>query len=226
MDKHNGQKAKFVFVFQNGRTAAEFDYQPDKKNKIMRIISKDIKKDLKKTDWIYLQICTNSKKFLPYIFYPGGELTSSKYVDTGMGNVQYSNAYFFGDGKVNELEGNIIAPFYTRDILFDKLPNMRNFGISKHHAILDLIQSPLSDYNNLKNEVKDVPEVEVAYAKFNGTHYGFASGETSMFYPDMNLGNDNTALSPNKNAIVVKGVTSKGLPPRSKSFRITINMRV
>jgi len=103
---------------------------------------------------------------------------------------------------------------------------MRNFGISKHHAILDLIQSPLSDYNNLRNHVEDVPEIEVAYAKFNGTHYGFASGEYNQYYPDLNLGNDNVAVAPNKNAIIVKGVTSKGLPPKSKTFRLTINMRI
>jgi hypothetical protein len=59
----NGQRVKFTFVFQNARTAAEFGFERDKKNKIVRIISKDIKKDLKKDDWIYVQICFS--KFLP-----------------------------------------------------------------------------------------------------------------------------------------------------------------
>lgn len=142
LDKHNGQKTKFVFVFQNARTASNFGFERDKKNKTIRIISKDIKKDLKKNDWIYIQICTDTKTFLPYVYYPGGELKAEKYEDTGMGNVHFASAYFFGDGKKNELDGNVLTPFYTRELLMDNLPNMRNFGISKHHAILDLIQSP------------------------------------------------------------------------------------
>ena len=227
LDKHNGQKTKFVFVFQNARTSSAFGFERDKKNKTIRIISKDIKKDLKKDSWIYIQLCFNSKKFLPYIFYPGGELKTDKYQDAEMGNTHYSTAYFFGDGKKNELDGNVLTPYYTRGLLLDNLPNMRNFGISKHHAILNLIQNPLSDYNNLQNQAPGVgPELEVAYAKYNGTHYGFASGEYSYFYPDMNIGQDTTAIAPQKNAVIVKGVQSKGLPAKTKSFRMTVNIRV
>jgi len=45
LDKHNGQKTKFVFVFQNARTTSAFAFERDKKNKVIRIIAKDIKKD-------------------------------------------------------------------------------------------------------------------------------------------------------------------------------------
>lgn len=153
-------------------------------------------------------------------------MKTHKWENTDIGNVQHSNAYLFGNGKTNELQADVLAPFYTRELLFDNFPNMRNFGISKHHAILDLIQSPLTDFNNLKNAVPDVPEVEVAYAQYNGTHYSPASGEYNQFYPDMNLGDDNASIAPNKNAILIKGVKSKGLPPNSKTFRLTINMRI
>jgi hypothetical protein len=143
-----------------------------------------------------------------------------------MGNVQYASAYFFGDGKVNEMAGDILAPYYTRDLDLEKFPNMANFGYSKHHAIFDLVQSPLTDYNNLQNSVPDVPEIEASYARFNGTHYDFASGEYNQFYPDMNLGEDKTSIAPHKNAILVKGVTTKGVPPKTKSFRMTVNIRL
>jgi hypothetical protein len=73
LDKHNGMRTKFVLVFQAGNTSSELTLVPDVKNKLIRIMAKDIKKDMTKDDWLYIQMCTKSKKFTPYIKYKGGE---------------------------------------------------------------------------------------------------------------------------------------------------------
>ena len=107
------------------------------------------------------------------------------------------------------------------------MENQRNYGVPKHHVILDLIQSSQSDYNNLKNHAPSPsPKLESSYAKFNGKKYSFASGEYSVYYPDLRLEEDNTALAANKNAILVKGISSIGLPKKRKSFRMVINIRM
>ena len=68
--------------------------------------------------------------------------------------------------------------------------------------------------------------VITSYAKFNGTHYDFASGEYSPFYPDIKIDQDSNAIAPNKNAILVKGIRTIGMPSKFNTFRMTINMRI
>ena len=49
-----------MFVFQNARTSATFTIEHDKKNQLFRILTKDIKKELGKDGYVYLQICTSN----------------------------------------------------------------------------------------------------------------------------------------------------------------------
>lgn len=225
IDKENGSKVTIRFIFQNARTSSTFGIERDPDNQLIKIISKDIRKEVKPTDWIYAQICIKDKSFKPYIYYPKGELKMDSYVKMNIGTAHHATAYVASDEDSTEVTGRLYSPFYTRGLLLDDIADLRNFGLSTHHLILDFMKFPFSDYNNLRNSIAS-ERIEASYARFNGTSYHFASGEYNRYYPDVKLDQDSLLVAPNKNAIIATGVRTIGIPSGFPTFRMTVNMRV
>lgn len=148
IDKEQGSKVTIKFIFKNARTSSTFGYEHDPSNEIIKIISKDIKKVVTKDDWMYIQICIKDKKFKPYIFYPKGELKSDSWVKMNIGTAEAATAYVASDTENTMLSGRIYSPFYTKGLLLDGIPDLRNFGISTNHMILDFMKFPFANYNN------------------------------------------------------------------------------
>jgi hypothetical protein len=135
IDKENGSKVTIRFIFQNARTSSTFGIECDPDNQLIKIISKDIRKEVKPTDWIYAQICIKDKSFKPYIYYPKGELKMDSYVKMKIGTAHHATAYVASDEDSTEVTGRLYSPFYTRGMLLDDIADLRKFGLSTHHLI-------------------------------------------------------------------------------------------
>lgn len=237
IDRENGKKVRLKFFFQKGKKDDKFGFENDMKNGKIKILTRDFTKEIKKDDWMYVQICIDDKGFKPYLYFPkkSYHLFSDTYTPLGIGSAYHATAYFCSDGASVECHGKIYFPFYTRRLLLDGLRDLHNFGLPFNHLIVDMMRTPLSDYNNLKNFALEMQretgsdtanKIQVNYGTYNGTHYNLAEGEFSEFYPDIKLKDDNIGLSPNKNAIIAKGVYAVGVPPERPTFRMNINIRV
>ena len=225
IDKEQGSKVTIEFIFKKARTSSTFGIKYKPESKIIQIISKDIKKDVKKNDWLYAQICIKDKKFKPYIYYPKGELKADSWKPMKIGTAEHATAYVGSDEDTTLLTGRLYSPFYTKGLLLNGIPDLRNFGISTHHLVLDIAKQEYAGYNNLHNGILN-PRVEAAFARFNGTDYKFASGEYNQYYPDFKLDLDMLPMAPNKNAMMAKGIRSIGMPSTRTTFRMTVNFRV
>lgn len=237
IDRENGKKVRLKFTFVKGKKDDKFGFEHDAKGGKIKILTKDFTKEIKKGDFLYVQICVDDKGFKPYLYFPkkSYHLFSDTYTPLGIGSAYHATAYFCSDGGSVECHGKIYHPFYTRRLLLDDIHDLYNFGLPYHHLIIDMMKTPLSDYNNLKNFAlhmqretgSDVAnKIEVNYGTYNGTHYNLAEGEFSEYYPDIKLKDDTIGLAPNKNAIIAKGVYAVGVPPERPTFRMTINMHV
>lgn len=145
IDKANGSKVKIHFFFQNARTSSIFGIERDPDNQLIKIISKDIRKEVKPTDWIYAQICIKDKSLKLYIYYPKGELKMDSLVKINIGTAHHATAYVASEEESTEVTGRLNSPFYTRGWLLDDIADLRNFGLSTHYLILDFMKFPFSD---------------------------------------------------------------------------------
>jgi hypothetical protein len=231
IDYENGKKIRLKFVFDKKHKVPKFKIVHEPKKETIKIITKDISDLLQKDPWVFIQLCLNEATFKPHMHHSKIELMTDTYTPLKMGSSHHATGYFASDGQSIEAHGKILSPFYTRGLLMDDLPDLKNFGLPTHAVVLDLMKTPLSNFNNLENtsvgDEGDRPSmVEASYASFNGTHYDLAYGEYSDFYPDVKLKQDSMAITPNKNAIITKGIRTAGIPANRPTFKMIVNVRV